>query len=206
MRERTGGPYALLNTPALYDVLQRMLGAAQARRRFVAEFLRPDPGVSILDIGCGTGAILDDLPRDVRYTGFDANERYVRAAGARGDARATFFHASVGDDLGLPRASFDMVMARAVLHHLDDSLARRLVREAHGLLRPGGVFVSIDPVFHDRQSVIARTLAAADRGRHVRSVAACRAILAAAFVDVEQHVLGDMLRIPYSHCVMRAVK
>ncbi|HEX2122402.1 MAG TPA: class I SAM-dependent methyltransferase, partial [Thermoanaerobaculia bacterium] len=65
MGHRTRGLYRLLEVPALYESVQRLLGADAARKRFVARFLRPLPGARILDIGCGPGPLLEYLPADM---------------------------------------------------------------------------------------------------------------------------------------------
>ena len=44
------------------------------------EALRPFPGARLLDAGCGTGSLLDNLPPDVHYVGFDVNPAYLEAA------------------------------------------------------------------------------------------------------------------------------
>jgi len=67
--------YSILSEPAVYDALQNLLGAKKSRRIFVKDYLRPQIGDKILDIGCGTARILDELPK-VEYYGFDANPKY----------------------------------------------------------------------------------------------------------------------------------
>ncbi len=62
---RSGGLYRLLEPARGYELLQRLLGSGTARRRFVAEVLRPWPGASLLDIGCGAGGLLEALPPEV---------------------------------------------------------------------------------------------------------------------------------------------
>lgn len=205
MAHRSSGVYRLFELPGIYETFQRLLGARRARRRFVAEFLRPFEGARLLDAGCGTASLLDDLPAGVEYTGFDINAKYIDAARRRYGSRGRFFVAPAGG-VTVEEGAFDFVVAKAVLHHLSDDEADRMLASASRFLTPGGVFVSTDPVFHEGQAWFARLLASFDRGGNVRTPDAYRALAASHFVDVEGWLVTDMLSVPYSHYVMRGVR
>lgn len=199
----------VLESPAIYAWFQRLLGAEPARRRFVEEFIRPFPGMRLLDVGCGPGVILDDLPANVDYVGCDLNDRYIRAAQTKHGARGRFFCADVtaAGALGpCAEEGFDVVLALALLHHLEDGTAERLCREAHGRLKPGGVLVTLDCVHVPGQPLVARYLISRDRGRAVRDPAGYLALTGRGFDPVESVVLTDLLRVPYTHFIMRAHK
>lgn len=203
MSHRTGGLFRILQVPAAYLALQDIVGGRSARTRFADEYVRPFPGAKILDLGCGTGSLLDFVPSDVHYVGFDANPAYIESALRRFGTRGQFRCASVGE-MPEDNEEFDLAVALAVLHHLDDDRAHALLAHAARALRPGGAFVSIDATLHEGQGWVSRMLARADRGGCVRTPAAYRALLAAHFDDVEDRVLTDLLRVPYSHYVARA--
>lgn len=201
----SGGAHRLLDCPWFYDTFQRLLGASAARKRFVADFLRVTSGMKLLDVGCGTGSLLEDLPDGVEYHGFDLNASYIAAARARYGERGRFVHARVGD-VPIDENSFDLVVAKGILHHLTDDDAHRLVSTAARCLRAGGAFVSNDGVIHEGQSRIARAIIALDRGRMVRTPEGYESLIRPYFRTYELHVLTDRVRFPYSHCIIRATK
>ncbi len=192
--------------PAAYGLIQRLFREGPARRRFVDEVLRPRPGDSILDLGCGPARLLEFLPGSVRYTGVDENPRYLKAAARRYGSRGAFLEARLGTStrLGLREARFDLVLAVAVLHHLADNDAMALVRLALHHLAAGGRFITLDPVLYDRQPPLSRLLARADRGRHVRRAEAYSALLAPFFPKVETRLFTDLAPFSYAHFAMVA--
>jgi SAM-dependent methyltransferase len=200
--------HRLLAAARGYDFFQRALGG-DAARRFVTELLQPPPTCRILDLGCGTARILDWLPDSVSYVGVDSSPRYIAAARHRYGARGTFRYAEIGVEVveleKLPvEDRFDIVLAKGVLHHLDDREAYALIDTAHAWLRPGGQLVTLDPVRHDGQARLARLLIVLDRGRYVRRPEQYRALAEGRFAILEARVLTGRLRVPYSHFFLRA--
>lgn len=190
----------LLSLPVLYSAFQSAVGAGAARVSFVSEHLRPETGHRVLDIGCGTGEIIE-LLKAQRYVGFDPSEPYVEAAGARFGHLGSFLVGSVFDPPALD-GGFDAVIAVGVLHHLDDSEAGAMVDLARAQLRSGGRLVTLDPVLIAGQHPVARTLARRDRGGFVRSPSGYGALVAGRFDSVKTAEHHDYLRIPYSHFAM----
>lgn len=189
--------------PWAYDLHARIVGSSDLKRRFVDEILRPPPGGSILDIGCGTADLLPYMPQ-VDYVGFDASAAYINAARARFGDRAQFRHQHITPELAneLPKA--DLVMAIGVLHHLDDATAADLFRIARAALAPGGRVVTCDGTYAEGQNPLARFLISLDRGEHVRDAAGYEAIARRVFGDVRMTIRHDLSRIPYTHCIIEA--
>ena len=114
---------------------------AHATRTVVnsAAYLSPliEPGMRILDVGCGPGSITIDLARRVgstgRVLGIDASAEVIETARAAAEqAGVTNVEFRVGDayDPGLPGGEagasggrWDVVHAHQVLQHLDDPVA-----------------------------------------------------------------------------------
>lgn len=200
-------PRRLLSRPALYRLLQGAVGAGQTRRRFLDDWVRPESGQRTLEVGCGPGDLLVDLPPGGRFVGVDLEPRYLRAAERRWGDRGTFLCARAGDvGRTLHGERFDLVLALFLFHHLDDDEARRLVDAAHELLVPGGVLATIDPVRLPGQRPAARWLIDRDRGAHVRAPATYRALIEERFGPPESSIRSDLLRLPYDHLLMRAVR
>lgn len=128
-----------------YDVL-----AEEAYQRILAVFvngLGTSRATTCVDLGCGTGAFtrrLSALGLDV--TGVDISPRSIERAKTRAGARFL-----VGDvtNCSLPSASYDCAVMSGVLHHMTSRDVRlRSLREAHRLLKCGGLFFSYDPNAH----------------------------------------------------------
>jgi SAM-dependent methyltransferase len=190
----------VLEFPAAYRLFTRGI-AGNYRDMYLREYVRPAAGTRILDLGCGPGDVLAHLP-ETDYLGIDHNPRYIEAARRRFGSRGRFRCEDVAETVVREPASADIVMANALLHHLDDDVARRLLRQARRALKPGGRFVAFDGCFTPGQARAARVLLRMDRGRHVRTPEQYVALAREAFEHVESHVRHDLLRIPYTHHIM----
>ena len=103
----------------------------------VLEWLAPEAGERILDLGCGDGQLTERIAAAAAsVTGIDASPKMVAAARARGIA------AEEGSAESLPCAdhSFDAVFSNAVLHWVRGQDA--MMVEVRRVLRPGGRFVA----------------------------------------------------------------
>jgi 2-polyprenyl-3-methyl-5-hydroxy-6-metoxy-1,4-benzoquinol methylase len=195
----------VLGVSIAYRAFGRAIGARDGRRTYVTQYIRPKARDRILDVGCGPGDILEALP-DVTYHGFDANAAYVIAARQRFGSRATFAVQHVSRELTGCYSDFDIVLANGILHHLDDEHASALFAIANAALKPGGVLVTLDGCYTPTQSTLAKILLNRDRGRFVRTRDEYVRLAKATFADVEPHVCSNLLRIPYTHLIMRCTK
>ena len=118
-----------------------------------AAYLLPrlEPGMSMLDVGCGPGSITADfaaLTAPGPVIGVDAAEDVLvqarELAGSRGLTNATFTAGNVYD-LDLPDETFEVVHAHQVLQHLADPVAA--LREMRRVTKPGGLVAVRDADF-----------------------------------------------------------
>ena len=119
----------------------------------VCEALGARPFESLLDLGTGTGRILELLhPLYSRAVGIDTSPDMLAVARANLD-RAGITNAQIrlGDiyNLPLPRGAFDAVVIHQVLHFLDDP--QRALVESARVLRPGGRLLIVDFAPHEME-------------------------------------------------------
>lgn len=192
---------AKLSHPLVYNGYQRLLGGRRFHQRIVAEHLRPMPGWSLLDLGCGTGEILLHLPAGVRYLGVDSSARYIEYARTHHGQGGRFLLRPVGAALTRELGRFNLVLACGLLHHLADHQARDLFALARTVLTDRGRLVTVDPCYVPDQARLARLAISRDRGRNVRTPAQYQE-LASTFSRLTVQVRHDLLRIPFTHLVM----
>jgi cyclopropane fatty-acyl-phospholipid synthase-like methyltransferase len=191
----------VLSSPAVYNMWTFLTGSRRCRTFHARENIQARPGMRILDIGCGTGEILEYLPQ-VEYVGFDADRNYIAAAKRRYGTKGQF-HCRLVDEFSIGAFdSFDIVLASGIIHHLDDEQSLALMRLAYAALVPAGRLVTWDGCFEDGQSALAKRLLKNDRGKYVRTLDGYLGIARQVFPNVQYSVRSDLLLIPYTICVM----
>jgi ubiquinone/menaquinone biosynthesis C-methylase UbiE/DNA-binding transcriptional ArsR family regulator len=136
---------------AQWDRIRKLHVTDEAVEAAIREALSDRPFRSLLDLGTGTGRILEMFGPDLeRGLGIDLSLDMLLLARARIE-RAGLRHCSVrqGDiyDLAVPAESFDVVIIHQVLHFLDDGA--RAIREAARVLAPSGRLLVVDFAPHD---------------------------------------------------------
>jgi cyclopropane fatty-acyl-phospholipid synthase-like methyltransferase len=194
----------ILASPTLYQFWWNVVGGPAHAKVLVNEYIQPDIGTRILEIGCGPGTIVNYLPTS-DYLGFDLSSEYIKLAQKR-FPKARFICERVSQFSLAKERSFDVVLALGIVHHLEDAEARQLFQIAHDALVPGGKLVTIDGVWSDDQSATARWLLASDRGQHIRSASEYLGIASQVFSDIRPSVRHDLLRIPYTHLILQCVR
>lgn len=205
MSQITTGLRRILSFPIAYDALQVALGAVRLRKRLYRQFIEPQLGDVVLDVGCGTAAILELLPAGTRYFGFDLSEDYIAAASARYGERGQFYCADITCIAADAVPASSTTLALGLLHHLDDAGCQHLLRALCDRLAEGGRIVTLDGTLVPGQGRISRTLVNADRGRNIRTPEDYAALMPGE-LDVAVHVTHDLLRVPYAHCILVCTK
>jgi ubiquinone/menaquinone biosynthesis C-methylase UbiE len=145
--ERAGHAAAYFRLQAAdWDRLRALHVDEREVERAMIEAIGEGPFERLLDIGTGTGRVLELFaPRIARGVGVDLSREMLSFARAKLE-KAGHAHCQVrhGDLYALPfeAASFDVVTIHQVLHYLDDPA--RAVGEAARMLRPGGRLLIVD--------------------------------------------------------------
>ena len=111
--------------------------------------LETDPFDNVLDVGCGTGPVIELLAKkypEKHFVGLDITPAMIEAARPKGPPNAEFV---VGDAENLPfgDGGFDAVLCSNSFHHYPNPGA--FLREAHRVLRPGGKLILRDYTSND---------------------------------------------------------
>ena len=212
MPQITQGIRSILSTPLVYSLFGQLVGARSGRRMFVQEYVKPNVGTRILDIGCGPGDIFEFLP-STEYLGFDVNQDYIQAAKSRFATQVnqkinppTFICESVEASTLTQKSYFDIVLAIGILHHLDDQAASQLFELANIALKPRGRLITFDGVYIPNQSPVARWIISKDRGQNVRTEQEYVRLAKGTFSDLTAHIRCDLLNIPYTHIILECRK
>ena len=135
-----------------YDLLVWVLTLGRERRfrdRLV-ELARLAPGESVLDVGCGTGALAIAAKAAVGsggdVCGVDASPQMVARARRKAEKAGVDvgFETVAVESLPFPDDTFDAVLSSLMLHHLTNEGQRQGVSEIARVLKPGGRFLAVD--------------------------------------------------------------
>ena len=111
--------------------------------------LETDPFDSLLDVGCGTGPVVELLAKkypEKHFIGLDITPAMIEVAQSKGLSNAEFM---VGDAENLPFGDgrFDAVLCSNSFHHYPHP--ERFFSEAARVLRPGGRLILRDYTSND---------------------------------------------------------
>lgn len=111
--------------------------------RDIAEQIRAYSYESLLDVGCGTGFLIDHLTKQkpARYCGVDLSDEMIRMAEKK-EIEGAEFVVSSADKLPYPDGSFDIVTCSQSFHHYP--YPEEAMREAKRVLKPGGLYILSD--------------------------------------------------------------
>ncbi len=130
-----------------YDLITVLLSYGQDRRwkRRLVDLASVRPGAAALDLACGTGDIAFELAaRGARVVGADITRRMVELASRKPQAATGGVRFVTGDMMALPFADgcFDVVTTGYGLRNLPT--IEPAIAEVKRVLRPGGLFLSLD--------------------------------------------------------------
>lgn len=123
----------------MYDIEKNHWWFAGKRNLIVSEIGDKSRG-RLLDIGCGTGANLEQFAKHHRVIGCEVSKKAAELCRKRGDFDLVLCRA---ENLPFKKNTFDVVTALDVLEHIeDDESAMRNVKE---IMKKGGSLVATVP-------------------------------------------------------------
>lgn len=158
---------------------------------------------SIVEIGCGEGALAERLVRhfpDARYLGIDIVPHVGRLY--HGPLERVEFLQISSQQLASERASqFDLVVLADVMHHVEVSLRKPVLESARELLAPQGRLVLKDwvrkPTLMHAACYVADVYVGGDRNVRYMTLGEQRKLLE--FIFGEGSIIGEASIPPWSH-------
>ena len=128
-----------------YDQSRRYSSLRESYPKIVAEAL-VQPFNTVLDIGCGTGALLmmiHERKKGARLFGVDLSEEMIKVAQAK-LGNAADLAVSDSEKLPFESGSFDLVLCTFSFHHYPNPTV--VFKEMHRVLSPEGRIIMADPL------------------------------------------------------------
>lgn len=194
----------LLSIPQVYTLWQKLIGDYKLRKIYCRDFVKAKEGDRILDIGCGPANMVEFLPENINYTGFDDSSEYIKNARKKfPQPNYSFFCERVNFAQDFDE-KFDIIMANAILHHLDDTEAEKLISFAAQNLKENGRFITLDGCIVQNQSKLKKWLLKKDRGQFVRTKDEYFKLFSKYFNKIHVTLREDLYNIPYTIIIFEA--
>lgn len=142
----------LIRWAPYYDLAVNLTTFGQARRlrKLTVDNALIKPDDSVLDVGCGTGAVAlvakTRAGKDGKVYGIDPAPEMIAVARSKAMRQKLEIDFRVGviESLPFPDASMDVVTSSLMMHHLPDGLKVRGLAEIFRVLKPGGRLLIAD--------------------------------------------------------------
>ena len=149
-----------------YDPLLKWIMHEVTFKRKLIQQANIQPGMKVLDLGCGTGTLTIMLKQSVpqaKVIGLDGDNEVLTIARSKAIQAGVDIQWEQGLAFRLPYPdnSFDRVVSSLVFHHLVSVDKVRTFQEIYRVLRPGGEFHMVD--FGPPHNLYERALTLFDR-------------------------------------------
>ncbi len=149
MTSSKGNVYQGFISGANYDRFMALSRNTRFHKQAAWE-MRLQPGMRVLDLGCGTGlfglAIAEYIGETGALDGIDlaaAQIEHGRNRAAQLQTPFTFHQSSI-DELPFDDQTFDAAASAFTFHHVPPDVRRGAIREIARVLKPGGIFALVD--------------------------------------------------------------
>ena len=147
-----------------YDTVVGIISLGRERRfrKAALELVDIEPGMNILDVGCGTGSLTIEARRKLgsegRVVGIDPSSNMIDLAQGKAAKAGVGIDFQVGviEKMNFPDDYFDLVLSSLMMHHLPDELKQAGLQEVLRLLKPNGtlLIIELDPSAFSLASLI----------------------------------------------------
>jgi demethylmenaquinone methyltransferase/2-methoxy-6-polyprenyl-1,4-benzoquinol methylase/phosphoethanolamine N-methyltransferase len=147
--------HAIHSWAKYYDMVVGIISLGRERkfRKAALELVEVDPGMRILDVGCGTGSLTIEAKQKMEgegtVVGIDPSSNMINLAQQKAEKEGVEIDFQVGviEKIDFPDDKFDLVLSSLMMHHLPDELKESGLQEIHRVLKPNGtlLIVELDP-------------------------------------------------------------
>ena len=118
----------------------------------IEELLKLIKGGTILEIGCGTGRIIEDLSKSLeksKFEGIDINSYFIEIAKQKNIKNADFVCTDI-NDYDIKKEKYDFVIFRDSLHEIREKGSNEVIsialEKVHSCLKKGGILLIRDAI------------------------------------------------------------
>ena len=131
----------------LYDPLLKWIMREETFKRRLTSQTNIQPGMTVLDLGCGTGTLTLMIKRahpNAHVTGLDGDSQVLDIARDKSRGVNIQWDEGLASSLPYPDSVFDRVVTSLVIHHLVTDDKRLAFKEIYRVLKPHGELHLVD--------------------------------------------------------------
>lgn len=197
----------ILENPIVYNLFHTITGGNNFRKEYFKKYFSLEKGAKVLDIGCGSGVMLQNISTEIEYYGVDFEQSYIDFCKKKYGNRGQFFKEKVGENIRTEWLNyFDAINAHGLIHHLTDEDANILIATAFKYLKPSGYLVTFDSAYYQNQPAISKWFVSKDRGQNVKKCEEYKVLAKKYFDKIEGTLYTNYSRLPYSAYTMKMIK
>lgn len=190
----------ILNHYFFYNLYQDLIGSKHFLCILVNEYIKPQQGQKILELGCGAGNVYAVFPeKNLRYLGVDNSENYIHHAKKKFPEQS-FICADVTKDFAVDEIS-DTVFAEAIISALPDNQLVEMFKLLKNICDDHTKIVFSDMNYRDSASKFQCFLMKHERNQFIRSKSEYVKLLTEFFNIDKISVIKHPYRIPYEKII-----
>lgn len=131
----------------LYDPLLKWIMREETFKRRLTSQANIQPGMTVLDLGCGTGTLTLMIKRahpNADVTGLDGDPQVLDIARDKSRGVNIQWDEGLASSLPYPDSVFDRVVTSLVIHHLVTEDKRQAFKQVYRVLKPHGELHLVD--------------------------------------------------------------